>query len=334
MANQPKKQRPVSRGLGNFAVGDKLKNISSHIKTRRDYDDVKKVTDLGPDGEDHINVYSNCKTELGKALSPFEIKPFIHPLYGKFNSRQGFYYYLLSKDGHEAFRTMPPTVKMSKYAANLPTMGFFAVNLRYFMAEALWYQIKDNETVKQQLIDNQLPFEAYYLRRQKFDDTVSLIPSRPNANAQWITRIVTVIANALKANTVPNFDEFIDDKEQLEKLKAKIMRPLTPPPAPKPKKEKVKKEVVTAEAKVEIPPGIEDDASLPVEEGMQAVEELRDALNVGSNGTSIDDLANTSIAPYPGEGTTFTDPLVQINTNCVLGQEPEVASSQDQQYQN
>lgn len=231
------KDKKHNNGLGNYALGDKLRPVASNLKTKR-VPEIRKVTDLGPDGEDHINVYMHCKTNLGSALSPFTVMPFVHPLFGKFGSRQGLYYYLLSKDGHEAFRTMHPS-KMRVYAAELTTMGKFCANLRYHMATALWAQIKDNEEVKQKLIDNQLPFEAYYLRRQRLDDKmVSIIPSRPNSNATWITRIVVVISEALKEGVIPNFDEFIDDKESLEKLKAKITRPLTPPPAPKQKKEK------------------------------------------------------------------------------------------------
>lgn len=352
MANKPQnKQRNTN--FGNFALGDKLQKFSSNIKTKRVFDDVRKVTDLGPDGEDHINVYMNCKTDLGNALSPFAITPFISQFYGKFNSRQGFYYYLLSKDGHEAFRTMHP-IKMRSYAAGLSTMGFFCPNLRYHMATALWSQIKGNEVVKQKLIDNQLPFEAYYLKRQKFDDLVSHIPARPNGNAVWITRIITVIANALKKGVDPVFDEFIDDKEQLERLKSKITRPLTPPPEPKPKKEKVKKEDVgsvtqkgrgltspinhvdevgyrvdqqstaVAETKVEIPPGVEGGAALPVEEGMQAVEELREALIEGSNGTSIVDL-NPVVAEAQEKSLdgSFVDSPDQSRSECTLDQAPE-----------
>lgn len=357
MANQPK-NNPRNSNLGNYALGDKLKKFTPNIKTKRVFEDVKKVTDLGPDGEDHINIYLNCKTPLGQALSPFTINPFIDRFYGKFNSRQGFYYYLLSKDGHEAFRIMHP-IKMRNYAANLPTMGYFSPNLRYFMATALWSQIKDNEAVKQQLIDNQLPFEAYYLKRQKFENTVSHIPARPNGNAVWITRIVTVIANALKENKVPVFDEFIDNAELLEKLKSKISRPLTPPPPPKAKKEKVKKPEVVApevdlapsvtnvvhqglafksvpgkgwvagmpettpleafssavaaeqnvapEVDSSIPAGVEGGPALPDEaehvstanEGLEAINELRDALVEGSNGVGTNDLTGTGPIVQP-----------------------------------
>jgi hypothetical protein len=302
MANKPQNNQRTRSNFGNYALGEQLQKFTPRIKTKNTFADVKKVTDLGPDGEDHINVYTNCKTELGAALSPFATTPFISPFYGKFNSRQGFYYYLLSKDGHEAFRTMQP-VKMRSYAAGLSTMGFFCPNLRFHMATALWSQIKDNEIIKQKLIDNQLPFEAYYLKRQKFENVVSHIPARPNSNATWITRIVSVIANALKKGVTPVFDEFIDDKEQLERLKAKITRPLTPPPEPKPKKEKVKKEVTAVEA-----------LSTAVAAEQNVVPEVDSSIPAGvEGGPALPDDQGSSIANQQPVGRGLTSPIFQVD---------------------
>ena len=43
------------------------------------------------DGVDHINIYSRGKTQLGRMLSNFYLSPFNHPVYGGFNTVEGFY---------------------------------------------------------------------------------------------------------------------------------------------------------------------------------------------------------------------------------------------------
>ena len=50
------------------------------------------------DGIDHINVYSRGKTELGRKLTNFAYTPFDHPEDGKFNSIEGYWYWLGCKD--------------------------------------------------------------------------------------------------------------------------------------------------------------------------------------------------------------------------------------------
>lgn len=50
------------------------------------------------DGVTHINIYSKGKTELGKFLSNFTHSPFHHPTDGKFESIEGYWYWLSCKN--------------------------------------------------------------------------------------------------------------------------------------------------------------------------------------------------------------------------------------------
>lgn len=50
------------------------------------------------DGITHINVYSRGSTEIGRLLSNFAYSPFVHPEYGKFNSVEGFWFWLKTED--------------------------------------------------------------------------------------------------------------------------------------------------------------------------------------------------------------------------------------------
>lgn len=56
------------------------------------------MTDPKKDGVTHINVYSKAKTKLGKFLSNFTKAPFVHPEDGQFNSVEGYWYWLSTKD--------------------------------------------------------------------------------------------------------------------------------------------------------------------------------------------------------------------------------------------
>jgi hypothetical protein len=53
-----------------------------------------KIIDPEKDGIDHINIYSKAKTELGRWLSNFQYCPINTYFHGKFNSIEGFWYYL------------------------------------------------------------------------------------------------------------------------------------------------------------------------------------------------------------------------------------------------
>lgn len=50
------------------------------------------------DGVDHINIFSKGQTPLGRFLSNFTHCPFQHPEFGAFNSIEGFWFWLGSRD--------------------------------------------------------------------------------------------------------------------------------------------------------------------------------------------------------------------------------------------
>ncbi len=56
------------------------------------------------DGIDHINVYSKARTLAGRRLTNYAESPFSHPLYGDFNSMEGFWFWLYSGRQYNALR--------------------------------------------------------------------------------------------------------------------------------------------------------------------------------------------------------------------------------------
>lgn len=240
--NTDKKKQDRRNAPMNTAMADKLKGFkgrSSYNPQKNNMIDLPRLTAYEGDGLDHINVYLDPKTELGAILSPFTIHPFVSPFFGRFNSRQGLYFYLLSSNGDEAFRTMVPT-RMRNYARNRVSIQAFAPNLKYFMTKALWSQVSGNERAIELLKDNQLPFDAYYSYQYRDGDLVSKVLSRPSHNTIWMIQAVNEISAAVKENREPNFAKFIDRPEELAALEEKFTSVYVPP-APRPKKEKKEK---------------------------------------------------------------------------------------------
>jgi hypothetical protein len=227
--NAPSKSftRPHGRPGEQRIFNPALKNQLQGFVPNRNRTVMRKLFELAGDGVDHINIYKRPKTELGRIISVFsEDRPFNHPFFGHFSSRQGMFFYLQSPSGDDAYRTMSP-VKMSHHAFNSgePRVNF--QNIKYFMAEALWLQIKDDEKAIQLFKDNQLPFEAYFTKKQTNEDGISKILTRPNIH-YWLVEAANIISDALKADEVPDFSRLVENKAALENLKAKIFKPRVP----------------------------------------------------------------------------------------------------------
>lgn len=128
--------------------------------------------DPAMDGVDHINIYSKGRTELGRLLTNFAHTPFVHPVYGKFESMEGFYYYL--KSGGRPACEINHTLKLERLRE---LHGFQAKEFgrkfdRVDMPRRQWYQIlftglvekvRQNQNVLEMLRESELPFVHYYL---------------------------------------------------------------------------------------------------------------------------------------------------------------------------
>jgi hypothetical protein len=112
------------------------------------------------DGVEFCNIWITGKTKLGQMLSQFYYSPFIHPYFGSFNSMEGFYHYIGTKEKDDKLRGLVG-IKAKNYAKDL-TRGTFKEFLTCIKA-ANYYKIEQNEEMKQLLIESTLPFEHYYL---------------------------------------------------------------------------------------------------------------------------------------------------------------------------
>ena len=117
------------------------------------------------DGKDHINVYSKGRTEVGRLLSNFAHTPFEHPTDGRFESVEGYWYWLLSKhEDRDRLRRLhgflAKQVGREQRAPDDPQHTDQAFREKiYYAFEA---KLKGNPELARMLKDSTLPFKHYY----------------------------------------------------------------------------------------------------------------------------------------------------------------------------
>ena len=111
------------------------------------------------DGVDHINIYSRGKTQLGRMLSNFYPFPFNHPVYGVFDTVEGFYYYVSTGFKHENLRTLSG-FEAKQFGKSLERAKL--ENFENLIRKAIRLKICQNDTLASLLKTSSLPFTHYY----------------------------------------------------------------------------------------------------------------------------------------------------------------------------
>lgn len=116
---------------------------------------------LSEDGVKHINIYSAGNTKIGRDLSNFSLFPFMHPLHGRFNSVEGYWYWLTRCD--ERLRDVYG-IDAKKMGRGLPRVFSYKEDLfKGFVRSALTAKIQQNKEILNALIKSDLPFVHYYV---------------------------------------------------------------------------------------------------------------------------------------------------------------------------
>ncbi len=117
------------------------------------------MIDPEKDGIDHINVYSKGETKLGRALSNFAELPFKHPLYGKFASMEGYWYWVKTGKMHEHFR------EYSGFYAKKVGKQYEAIknpNFELDIRQGIKCKLYQRPNLFRDLLNNNLPLKHYY----------------------------------------------------------------------------------------------------------------------------------------------------------------------------
>ena len=113
------------------------------------------------EGLDHINIYSGSKLPLGRALSNFFRSVFIYPGYGRFQSMEGFYYWLLTGKIHDELRDLAG-IKAKEFGESKVKSVRIDKKFKETIQKAIAYKIMQNEYIQKLLIESHLPFAHYY----------------------------------------------------------------------------------------------------------------------------------------------------------------------------
>lgn len=135
------------------------------------------------DGISHINIYSKGKTELGRWLTNFSYSPFNHPVYGKFFSMEGFWYWIATGQVEDKFRELVG-YKAKEFGKTLeiaPVEGFEDI-----IKSGIRYKLLSNKEKLKGLIDSRLPLTHYYVYGGK------CVP----AGYKWITEYIEGVRKA------------------------------------------------------------------------------------------------------------------------------------------
>jgi hypothetical protein len=129
------------------------------------------MIDPTKDGIDHINIYSKGNTDLGRLLSNFAWSP-IEIEDGKFNSLEGYWYWLLSdKDAKAEPLRKLYGYKAKEYGRQIKVRDWprndekIAFRLRFM--RAMRAKIEQQPHLAQMLAQCTLPFEHYYVYNGK-----------------------------------------------------------------------------------------------------------------------------------------------------------------------
>ena len=127
------------------------------------------------DGKSHINVYSRGATRLGRALSNFSRLAFEHPLYGRFASVEGFWYYAATGFQHDDLREVSG-YQAKQLGRSYPRAMIDEETFRHHIRVALDARFHDHPWLRVELAMSTLPLVHYYYWGKE-DNPKVVVPS-------------------------------------------------------------------------------------------------------------------------------------------------------------
>ena len=119
------------------------------------------------DGITHINIHSKGKTELGRLLSNFAHTPFWLQGAGRFESVEGYWFWLHT--GNELLREMHG-FQAKKYGSMLTRSQLPSDDFEVFkdsIKKAFIAKLDQNQNVLDLFLESELPFTHYYVYGEK-----------------------------------------------------------------------------------------------------------------------------------------------------------------------
>lgn len=119
------------------------------------------VIDPELDGLNHLNVWSQAKTPLGRWLSNFTYSPFTHPMYGRFASVEAYWYWVASGRTQNQLRPLYG-VSAKKVGIQIERVPMEEGDFHDAVTEAFVVKLATYPDMMNMLADNTLPLKHYF----------------------------------------------------------------------------------------------------------------------------------------------------------------------------
>jgi hypothetical protein len=148
------------------------------------------------DGETHINIYSQGRTELGRFLSNFTYAPFTLAPYGRFCSIEGFWYFVSTAHPRkeELRRAVGYRAKqLGRELRRLSPVTLDSTTFENMIGEAIRAKLAAHPCMLITFRNSTLPFKHYYVFSDKQVDA--------GASHPWLLTLFENLREELRANT-------------------------------------------------------------------------------------------------------------------------------------
>ncbi len=181
-----------------------LPDLKAPPKKKTNSRNLPPLHTIGEDGVDHINIWDQGATDLGKLLAHGTALGFRHSLFNKFATVEGFWNYIRSEEREDRLRKL-----VGKPLRNCIRELTFRniVNFRAIIMDANWQKIQQYPVLKEAVKNSTLPFDCYFVYRR-----ADGIAERPGY-AFWLLEGFNEIRKALQEDREPNFDFMKDNKK-------------------------------------------------------------------------------------------------------------------------
>lgn len=175
-----------------------------------------RPNDFGVDGEDHINIWINGETKLGRILDPVYLKTINYNYIGKFASVQNLWFWLRTPSMDDSIRRMNARA-LRAYIQSQGIRFRHVPNFKAIIGSATWYKVKGYWHIIKELknLDPSIKFLSYYTMKS------SGLRVATSYSAMMI-EIADIIRDAVQKGVEPDFTPLCDvpSKTRLRYLEA------------------------------------------------------------------------------------------------------------------
>lgn len=216
------------------------------------------VNAIGEDGVEHINIFRQGKTEIGRMLDFDHVQTFEHPQLGSFRSMYSLWYFLKAKITDDRLRKMVASETRRHVHEHCGGLRKEVPNFRGVVMHSAYLRIKANKKLTALMVNSSLPFDCYRTMPSGIRERLDM--------AYWVASAYEEIRTALKEKREPDFSPYLDKRgSDLYEGVLKQILPAITVETPRPK---------TREVDLKLVQQMEQTATRPLSETAQQLGEI------------------------------------------------------------